>query len=243
LHDVVRAHFSLATGIDTFAALLVIRRIFPGAQWPSAASDSQIALSRLVREALVLLTKQGISDDKLRRLLIDLVGKERAARELEEIAEKSAGISNDLRRWLVHGEFPKRLETGNALEETILGTFDRTLSLLLLSARSLANLTDRLRDDIFAAVQTYDPKLQEEVARLTGAAAQCVILIEQIASTRALRPKGRAGEVVEFNAIEHEPPISGKRSRRVRLRTPVVERVPPGSLPLVILKADVDAVE
>jgi hypothetical protein len=243
LHDVVRLHFSLATAIDTFAALPIIRRIFPDSQWPAATNESQTALSRLVREALVLLTKQGIADDKLRRQLIDLVGKERAATELEEIAAKSAGISNDLREWLVRGEFRRQLGTEKALEETILTTFDRTLSLLLLSALSLANLTDRLHEDIFAAVRTYDPKLQEEVARLTSVASQCVTLIQQIASARALRPKGRAGEVVEFNAIEHEPPASGKSSRRVRLRAPVVERAPAGSLPSVILKADVDVVE
>jgi hypothetical protein len=243
LHDIVRLHFSLATAADTFAALAAVRKIFPGFQWPPASNDSQVALSRLIREALLLLSRQGIADDRLRRLLIELLGKERATNELQEIANNSAGVSNDLREWLIRGEFPKKLGTGNALEETVLGTFDRTLSLLLLSSLNLANLTDRLHDDILVAARTYDPKLQDEVARLIDASSQCVALVEQIATTRALRPKGRAGEVVEFNAIEHESPTTGQSSRRVRLRTPVVERAPAGSPPSVILKADVDAVD
>jgi hypothetical protein len=243
LHDVVRLHFSLATGVDTFAALQVIRRIFPGSQWPTTSSEAQLALARLVREALVLLAKQGIADDKLRQLLIELLGQERAASELHEAATKTAGVQNDFRTWLIRGQFPKQLVTRDALEETILAGIDRTLSLLLLNALSLSNLADRLHDDLLAAIQTYDPRLQEEINRLNAVVTQCAALIQQAASARALRTKGRSGEVVDFNATEHESPADGKRGRRVRLRTPVVERAPSGLPPSVIVKADVDVVE
>ena len=52
--------------------------------------------------------------------------------------------------------------------------------------------------------------------------------------------RGVVGQEVEFSPVEHQFNTRGVRSRRVRLLSPVVERVSEDGVPRVVLKASVE---
>ena len=58
---------------------------------------------------------------------------------------------------------------------------------------------------------------------------------------RSLRLRGTVGDEVEYSPVEHRLD-AGMRSRRVRLLTPVVERISEDGVPRVVLKAAVEPV-
>ena len=57
---------------------------------------------------------------------------------------------------------------------------------------------------------------------------------------RSLRMRGTVGQEVEFSPVEHRFMSDGVPTRRVRLLSPLVERLSEDGIPRVVLKADVE---
>ena len=57
---------------------------------------------------------------------------------------------------------------------------------------------------------------------------------------RSLRMRGTVGQEVEFSPVEHRFMSDGVPTRRVRLLSPLVERLSEDGIPRVVLKATVE---
>ena len=80
------------------------------------------------------------------------------------------------------------------------------------------------------------------MSRLAGLVESMANKLSLAVKWRSLRLRGTVGDEVEYSPVEHRLD-AGMRSRRVRLLTPVVERVSEDGVPRVVLKAAVEPVD
>jgi len=241
---VVRFHFSIASDVETYAAVGVVRRWFVSDNPPEELVPLLDAVGRQISEALIFLAKQGVSNDQLRKTLLVVMGSARGGAELDRVGSQIPGIPGELRQWLVSGKrAASRLATGDAVEETVLRTVDKDIASLLREALDLRTSLDRLEDDLPAAVAGYEPRLVPTVERLSSTARRIAQRIEMLAARRQMRFSGEAGDVVDFNPVDHELPTEELKGRTAKIKLPSVIRGIDGAPPIVILKADVEGTD
>src|SRR5690606_6057876 len=100
----VRPNFSLARLPETFTAVSVTQRLFLPARWPDETAAVRQSLARLVRESIHILAEAGVTDERLRKVLIQLVDEQGAKQALSEIARSARGLENHVRHWLETGK-------------------------------------------------------------------------------------------------------------------------------------------
>jgi hypothetical protein len=103
VHDVIRTHFSQATDPSTYDVLDVLKRWFRPHEWEDIAKGTAAIqfIADDASEAIALLAKAGVADNRMRACLGLALGSERSATlVLAQLAERLSGIRPDIRHWL-----------------------------------------------------------------------------------------------------------------------------------------------
>lgn len=223
LNTVVRLHgLSVATHAETYSAIETLRRRFEATEWPEELQEPVERLSTRVAEALLVLARQGIADAGLRRVFITLLGHVFAGTRLRRLVAASEGLDAEIAYWLETGQARQRLESAGAIEETATSMVDLEL------ARALR--------EAFLADQALEHGNDPE-----RALARMARELRAAARKRGIVLRGQPGETVDFSPLEHDADASIMGHRRVKLVTPLVERVAGGRSIAILIKAEVEA--
>ncbi len=243
IHEFVRLRFSLATETNTYSALKVIKYMLSVSVWDSFASKSPKLklISQDISEAILILAKQGITDDSLAGALAIAAGhKKHATRKMKQLA-KTPGLSAEVKNWLVGGskEVPAEVETG----ETQQLSDDSQLADLLVDTLRFQALENVGRAQIVPEIEMLDPRLGEGVTQLLQSGVAICDAIQAMARRRKLQVRGAPGDEEEYAPLEHE--VIGDRVgiRRVRIIRPVVEQVRENGVSFVISKGVVEKIK
>ncbi|HEV2745908.1 MAG TPA: hypothetical protein VGW34_01250 [Allosphingosinicella sp.] len=236
----VRFHGTLAADADTFAAVRRLRRLFRSTEWPDQVKPEADALARAVREALLFLARQGIADDRLRKVHHELVGEIPTAMLLKQAVGEGHGIPGSLAGWLVSGRLPKTTSSRGALEASILEAIDVDLARAFREVGEIAAQLSVAEEELLDAAQDVSRALREQAEGMFRRIRRVLRHLEAAADKRGFRLRGQPGDVVEFSANEHETADGRPASRAVRLRNKIVERTRGENSIDVVLKAEVD---
>ena len=241
LATLLRLDFSAARNPNMFDSVEVILKLFAPSTWPKTTESGRSALAQTIRQVLALLAPAGITDNKLRNLLILLVGKSSGDAILRQLAVDSTGVSSDVRYWLEHGRARKLPESIDIIGETILEKIDRDLADVYRESIQLEQTWVTIEENL----SMLDEEVTPQFSRLLDSFARRVFRMsraaQSIASKRNFEMLSNAGEAVEYSPIEHEADIPLLGVRIVRIRNPQVVRRAEGPLQ-IILKAKVDPV-
>jgi len=232
----IRPHFSLVREAQTFEAVYVTHRLYHPARWPKRTEKAREAIALLLREAVKLLAQIGITDNRLREILVLLTDQHVARSIFREIAEETPGLSNDVAHWLETGQAISRFAAEESVAENILETVDRDIARCFREAASLALVRARLETEL---AELPPGVISEQVKGLMQRAAQLIASCEIVASERGMQTHLHVGDIVEYSPTEHELEVPGSGSRIVRVTAPAVFRAQAGSKPRIVLKASV----
>ena len=206
MHDIIRTRFSQATDPSTYNALDVLKRWFRPHEWEDVATESAAlqAIAADASEAIMLLAKAGVTDDRMRVSLALTVGSERAAGALlARLSENLTGVRPDIRHWLSgtvpHVELP-------LVTESAARNLDQVIADVLVR-----------RDQIDRVVEHATQGDIEVLFRLV------VSSFRELARIRALELTHTLGETVDYSPSDHEM-VGGARLgiRRVVVLEPQV---------------------
>ncbi len=239
-HAIVRADFSYGGKAETYLPLSVVQRWFHAHDWKEICdgSDAVVRVRDDVRKALTLLAGAGITDDLLRAALATAAGSREKADEIcRDVATNHPGIPDDVRDWLAGTS--KRMQSASAVESQE-RAIDEILGELLLEMTRLSAASEFVRSDVLQDVSIVLPQCEHALSRLTGLADAMANKLSLAVKWRSLRVRGTVGEEAEFSPVEHQFISDGSPTRRVRLLSPVVERLSEDGVPRVVLKAAVE---
>ena len=239
-HAIVRADFSHGGRPETYGALLVLKNWFGPREWQELCESSD-AVSRVrddVRKALLFLAIAGKTDEFLRLALVAVAGSsERANSICLTMATEQPGIPDDVRDWLAG--VSKRNHSHSVVESQE-RSIDEVLAELLVAMTRLSRASEVVQSDVLPDVSIVLPQSELALSRLTGMADAMASKLSLAVEWRSLRIRGTVGEEVDFSPVEHQFSSEGAPTRRVRLVTPVVERLSEDGVPRVVLKAAVE---
>ena len=239
-HAIVRLDFLHGPRDKTYEALSVVSEWFAAHEWKEACASSKAMslVSRDVQKSLLLLAEKGVTDDRLRRALVTVSGSRRNADAIcREMATGHPGIPDDARDWLAG--VSRRTQVASAVESRE-RSVDEVLAELLLVMKRLTKAADMVQSDVLPEISIVLPQQVRALSRLTGLAETMASKLSLAVKWRSLRLRGTVGQEVEFSPVEHQLDTDGVRSRRVRLLSPVVERISEDGVPRVVLKAAVE---
>jgi hypothetical protein len=202
VHDIVRVRFSQATDPATYEALDVLRRWFRQDEWEELAEMPAVrAIADDCIEAITLLSKAGVTDDRLRTSLALTLGSDRESELLlKRLAEQLSGLSPDVRRWLARTDARPEMD---------------------LMAESAARNLDAVIADVLVRRDQFD-RLSSgpESVTLVGLLVDSFL---EMARARSLELAYSPGETVDYSPLDHEL-IGGARQgvRRVVVVEPQV---------------------
>jgi hypothetical protein len=239
LIEFVRPNFSLVKYPETFEVVRTLRRLFQPADWPLETEKVREGVAKLIRESISLLAQSGVTDQRLRSLLIALVGEQRGQNSLTEMARDISGIGNDVRHWLETGKSVAKIESSESVSETILESVDRDIARAFRDTYLLSGVRGRVGDEMMDAAASRSELLKDAVKLLLTRVDATVRDCQVLAVARQLEFRFSVGDILEFSPEEHEAdrPISG--SRLVQIIAPQVIRVQRGRTPRIVLRARV----
>ena len=239
-HTIVRADFSYGGRAETYLPLSVVQRWFHAHDWKELCESSD-AVGRVrddARKALTLLAGAGKTDDLLRGALATAAGsRERGDEICRDMATDHPGIPDDVRDWLAG--VSKRMQSASTVESQE-RAIDEVLAELLVEMTRLSAASEIVRSDVLQDVSIVLPQCEHALSRLTGLADAMANKLSLAVKWRSLRVRGTVGEEEEFSPVEHQFMSDGVPTRRVRLLSPVVERLSEDGVPRVVLKAAVE---
>ena len=242
-HDIVRTRLEVMADADLYSAMRIPRSWMEPAYWRYFASKSQ-SIQRLVRDltdATVLLGKQGVMSQSLRDEAAHILGShDEAAKRYQVLGKSREDLPSDVRQWLLSGRQSQR-EASAASEASLTGALDTRLATALVDSERLSQVTSRISEDALAELRMLNPALCSDIQTLISRAEQVARQVAQIAERRNLRISVPAGTIQEYSPVSHSLHEASSIGRRVRLVTPIVERVS-GNRAEVILKAAVEAI-
>lgn len=241
-HALVRADFSHGGNSQTYEALSVVSDWFTRHEWLDMCNSSE-TIARVrddVQKALTLLAGAGKADNRLRNALVTMAGSRANADSLcRTLATQHPGIPDDVRDWLAG--VVRRTPSTSAVESQE-RSIDEVLAELLIVMRGLTRAADMVQSDVLPEVSIVLPQQVQALSRLTGLAEAMASKLSLAMKWRSLRLRGTVGQEVEFSPVEHRLDTGDVRSRRVRLLSPVVERISEDGVPRIVLKAPVEPI-
>lgn len=225
VHELVRLSFSLATQSETYEALALARSWFTDARWETLASGSPAVslVGRDIREALLILARQGIADDGLASQLQVAAGSQRRARSAMAALGRLPGVPDDLRVWLVEGRRSAAGKPGVGESETATLHLTELLADVLVDGQRFRATEAALRNDVLPELGALEPRAARQVERALNFGLAVCDGVDQLARRRRLRLRGAPGDAEDYSPIEHELTDGGAAARRVRVVRPVVE--------------------
>ena len=128
-------------------------------------------------------------------------------------------------------------------EESQARSIDEILAEVLVDMNRLSHASSLVRTDVLPEISAALPQLVRMLSRLTGLADSFVSKLQLAVAWRSLRTRGKVGQEVDFSPVDHELASGSPGARRVRLLSPIVERLTEDGLPRVVLKAVVEPVQ
>ena len=244
IHGIVRTSFSYATQYRTYEALLVVQEWFDASDWvefcESSDADVIIHLQNDLQESIVLLARFGVIDDDLLRTLGTALGSRKRSEEVcREIATTTPGIDNEVRDRLA-GVLPRRRSATAA--ESQEWSIDEILAELLIETDRLSTASNVVQTGVLPEASTVLPHSVRALSTLTGLADAFSNRMALAMKRRSLRARGGIGDEVEFSPLEHRLSSSERATRRVRIVSPLVERISEDGVPQIVRKALVEPV-
>ena len=242
IHGIVRTSFSYAGDDRTYEALLVAQDWFDTSDWVDLCESSHaiVQLQNDLQESILLIAKFGVTDDALRRTLGTALGSRKRAEEVcREIATTTPGLSRDVRDRLA-GVSSRRRSTSAA--ESQEWSMDKVLAELLIETDRLSAASNVVQTGVLPEVSTVLPHSVRSLSTLTGLADAFSNRMALALKRRSLRARGDVGDEVEFSPLEHQIRGGGIPDRRVRIVSPLVERISEDGVPHIVLKALVEPV-
>ena len=241
-HAIIRADFSHGARGRTYEGLSVVSDWFATHEWRELCRSST-AISRVredLQKAILLLAGAGKTDTRLRDALATVAGsRKRADAICRTLATEHPGIPGDVRDWLAGSS--RRVQSASATESQE-RSIDEVLAELLVAMARLSRASEVVKSEVIPEVSIVLPQSVHAVSRLIGMTDAMASKLNLAMTWRSLRLRGAVGQEVEFSPVEHRFNADGVRSRRVRLLSPVVERVSEDGVPRVVLKAAVEPV-
>lgn len=240
IHEMVRLRFSLATEATTYSSLKVVKYMLPVRIWENFALKSQ-PLQMVVQdisEAMLILAKQGITDESLvSELAIASGHKKYAKRRMKQLA-KTPGLSAQVKNWLASGKNEVPAESASGESQQL--SDDSQLADLFVDSLRFQALESVGREQILPEIEMLDPRLGEGVTRLLQSGVAICDTIQSMARRRRLQVRGNPGDEEEYAPMEHEVIGDSTGIRRVRIIRPVVEQVRENGVSFVISKGVVE---
>ncbi len=242
IHEMVRLRFSLAIEAVTYSSLKVIKAMLPVRVWEKFAAESQFLqmVVQDITEAMLILAKQGISDEALAGELAIACGHKRYANQKMKQLANTPGLPSNIKNWLAGGknEIPAESATG----ETRQLSQDSQLADLLVDSLRFQALENVTRGQILPEIEMLDPRLSEGISRLVQSGVAICDAIQGMARRRKLQVRGRPGDEEEYAPMEHEVVGDNTGIRKVRIIRPVVEQVRENGVSFVISKGVVEKI-
>ena len=241
-HAIVRMDFSHGGRHKTYEALSVVSEWFTALEWQEMCISSKAILrvSQDLQKALLFLAGAGKTDNGLRRALAIAAGSRANADAIcSRMAKERPGIPDDVRDWLAG--VSKRTSIASAVESQE-RSIDEVLGEMHIAMTRLTRAAARVRSVVLPEVSIVLPQQEQALSRVTGLVDTMANKLNLAVRWRSLRLRGAVGEEAEFSPVEHQLDGDGLRSRRVRLLSPVVERISEDGVPRVVLKALVEPI-
>jgi hypothetical protein len=204
VHELVRSRFSQATLAETYEVLRVLRGWYDSREWEALVPDvdSLRHVARDLSEAISLLARANVTDDRLISILPVVTGSESNAAVLRHaLAVETIGLTDDVRTWLSGLPSRKRSDTAEESQQRHADAYIADLLVRVWSQGQMQFQKERVPDDV-------------------------VEMVKALANARSLVMSADAGRIVEFSALEHE--VVGGFSpglRYVRILQPSVRAV------------------
>ena len=239
-HAIIRADFSHGGSGRTYDALSIVSDWFATHEW-HAMCMSSTAITRVredLKKAILLLAGAGKTDGRLRDALVTVAGSRKHADAIcRTLAMEHPAIPDDVRDWLA-GSSP-RVKSASATESQE-RSIDEVVAELLVAMTRLSGAAEVVKSGVIPEVSIVLPQSVHVISRLIRMTDAMANKLSLAVAWRSLRMRGVVGQEVEFSPVEHQFNTRGVRSRRVRLLSPVVERVSEDGVPRVVLKASVE---
>lgn len=240
-HEIVRTRFSVATDPTVFRAVAYCRQMLDGNTWPDTLQGALSLLVKDVREALILLGRQGVRDQGLLDQLGMLCNHPLRARAIaKEIAERHPELDEETRQWLIHGRVVVRREASSTALEAAAREADVAIGLALNAAREARQAIAGVKEPVISVLDIYEQSLvsvtQDCFRRFEGLLVQ----MDQVADQRGLALYGDVGQDVDF-APKYFQAVGGVARQKVIVRQPAVVRMrKDGTVGDVVLKGLVE---
>jgi len=243
IHEMVRLRFSLATEASTYSAFRVIKQICQEFSWGKFASQSLIMRQVVqdIKEAVLILAKQGIADESLASELVVVSGDSSYAKQIMKELAMHPGLSAKIKNWLSEGrnEAPIVSNLGESQKLTEDGHFAD----LLVDSFRFIEMENIFRLQILPEIEMINPSLIEGTRRLQRSGLALCDVIQTMARRKRLQVRGNPGEEVDYSPTEHEVISNGIGTRRVRIIRPPVDQIRENGVSFVIRKGLVEKIK
>ena len=153
-------------------------------------------------EAVVVLARQGRTDDAFVTLLTDVYGgKSQIANPLKQHFEEYPDLDTENGEWWIKaGDVKKRRQA----EHKIGGSEDQQIGALMIEDESVKEAMEKLDRAIAPFLEMYDPVLASTVKKASAGYAQISRISRQLGRMRKLVTTNLKGERMEYNPQQHE---------------------------------------
>lgn len=201
VHDIVRTNMSVVTDPHVYDVVAYCRRLLGEKTWPPALREPLECLIRDIREALILLGRQGQSDQNLMDQLKVLCNyPERAKNILQRIADKHPEIPEDVRYWFTKGR--KKTVAAPTVGDTALSmkdaSTDGSIGDVLLQTKNIQLQITNISNQLLTSLNIFDPGLVNPTQDLFNSFKVLLIQVGNIAKLRRLGIYGDIGTDIEM---------------------------------------------
>lgn len=228
IHDLVRTRVQVMADSVLYSAIELPRSWFDAAYWRYFAQQSPAIklLTQDLTDAVILLGKQGLASDGLARELAKLLGSRDEARSvLRNVGELRADLPSNIRNWLITGRTSGALEGSEATVSSAHGALDSRIATALADSQRLEDAIASISPDATAELGLINPSLAASVGSLASRASVLLKQVLQMAERRNLRIAANRGDIQDYSPVTHTVFDNKQPTPRVRLITPLIERV------------------
>jgi hypothetical protein len=240
LYELVRSRFSLVSSPETFEVADVVKTQLGIQTWPGEINELVQRIASQIIEGIALLARQGVTDSRMRSLVIRLLGPETGGARLGAVAKAGTRLPSHIASWLATGRAPIRSTEDPLAAESVLLEFDAAVGSMMRELIALRMAVASLQDEIAPQMEAIDPASLTIFRTIASGVQRLDERLRLISSRRSLKMRGEVGDIVEFSPAEHEQTSETLGSRLVRIRSPLIERSSASLSPTVVLKAEVD---
>jgi len=234
--DILRTQLTVLADPEIYRSLQPAKAWVGPQMWPRFCKQSAAAqaVSTALQDSIVLLAKQGVTDQRLLDTLEFVVGARDAAASIaSKLASDNPGLDADVRDWLTRFGRERTSPLLDSFKKASDADIDTYVASLLLS---VLRLEQGLGSSQARAAIGTRTEYAHDIERL-------VLDVKRLASIRNIATRLQPGEIVEYLPAAHEL-LGGHRMgvRQVRVVQQLVERLGADGVPVVVQRAIVETI-